>query len=83
MKDRADVEVDGLEAAEGALDAGQAFVGAHRIGGLESIGWNIGAQHVEAVERGFCGDRGVIARKAQRGIRDGDAEVLGDLTAPQ
>jgi len=70
MEDRTNVEVDGLEAAEGALDAGQALIGAHRISGIESIGWHIGAQHVEAVERGFCGDRGVIARDAQRVIRD-------------
>jgi hypothetical protein len=40
-------------------------------------------QHVEAVEHGFRGDRGVIAREAQGIVRDGDAEVLGDLAAPQ
>src|SRR5580704_19328994 len=83
MEDGTDVEVDGLEAAKGALDTGEAFVGAHRIGGIESIGWNAGTQHIEAVERGFCGDRGVIAREAQRIVGDGDAEVLGDLATTE
>src|SRR5258705_7308121 len=83
MEDRTNVEVDGLEAAKGALDTGQAFVGAHRIGSVENIGWNAGAQHVEAVERGFCGDRGVIAREAQGVVGDGDTEVLGDLAATE
>jgi len=81
MEDQTNVEIDGLEAAKGTLDIGQALVSAHRIGGIESIGWNARAQHVEAVERGFCGDCGVIAREAKRVIRDGDAEVLGDLAA--
>ena len=64
MEDRTNVEVDGFEVAEGRLDAGQVFVGAHRISGIESIGWNAGTQHVQAVERGFCSDRGVVAREA-------------------
>jgi hypothetical protein len=81
-KIRTNVEVEGLEAAEGALDTGRTFVGAYRIGGIESIGWNAGTQHIEAIERGFCGDRSVIACEAQRVIHDGDAEVLGDLAAP-
>jgi hypothetical protein len=38
MEDRTNVEVDGL--AERAFDTGQALLGAHRIGGVESIGWN-------------------------------------------
>src|ERR1700722_14735976 len=83
MEDGTDVEVDGLEAAEGPLDTGKALIGAHRIGGIESIGWNAGMQHVEAVERGLCGDRGVIAREVQRVVGDGDTEVLGDLAATQ
>ena len=43
MEDRTNVEIDGFEAAKGALDIGQALVSAHRIGGIESIGWNAGA----------------------------------------
>src|ERR1700692_1826106 len=83
MEDGTDVEVDGLEAAEGTLDAGKALVGAHRIGGIESIGWDAGMQHVEAVERGLCSDGGVVAREAQRVVGDGDTEVLGDLAATE
>src|SRR5437660_796130 len=83
MEDGTDVEVDGLEAAEGALDSGETLVGAHRIGGIESIGWNAGMQHVEAVERGLCGDRGVIAREAQRVVGDANMEVLANLATTQ
>src|SRR5258706_9259503 len=83
MEDGTDVEVDGLEAAEGALDTGEAFVGAHGVGGIERIGWKAGTQHVEAVEGGFWGDRGVIGREAQRVVGDGDTEVLGDLAATE
>jgi hypothetical protein len=52
---------------------------AHRVGSIESIGRNAGAQHGEAVERGFRRDRGVIAREPQLGVGDGDMEVLGDF----
>jgi hypothetical protein len=45
MKDRTNVEINGLEAAKGALDIGQALVSAHRIRDIESIGWHAGAQH--------------------------------------
>jgi hypothetical protein len=34
-------------------------------------GWHTGAQHVEAVERGFWGDGGMIVREAQRVVGDG------------
>ena len=61
VENRTDVEVCSLEAAKGALDTGEALVGTHRIGGIDSLGWHTGAQHVEAVERGLFGNRGVIA----------------------
>src|SRR5919197_4343716 len=77
--DRTNLEICGLEAAKGALDTGEALVGAHRIVGGERLGWHIGAQHVEAVERSLLGDRGLIAREAQRVVGDGDIEVLTDL----
>src|SRR5258707_7284725 len=79
--DRTNVEVCGLEAAKGPLDTGEALVSAHRISGVDSLGWHVGAQHVEAVERGLFGNRGVIAREAQLVVGDGEVEVLADLAA--
>ena len=38
MMDGPDLEIDGLEAAEGALDIGQAFVGADGRGAVEDSG---------------------------------------------
>ena len=35
MEDRTHMQIDGLEAAEGALDLGQALVGADRCGVIE------------------------------------------------
>ena len=55
--DGADVEVDRLEVAEGALDVGEALVGEHRVRGVEGLGRRRGAQDVEAVERRLAGDR--------------------------
>jgi len=42
----------------------------HCQAALRASAWSIGAQHVEAVERGFYGDRGVTAREARRVIRE-------------
>ena len=49
VEDRPDFEFDRLEAAEGALDPGEAFVGARPLVGGE-FGRHAGAQHVDAVE---------------------------------
>ena len=55
----------------------------HGIGGAEGVLRHIGAQDVEAVERGFGGDAGRIADEAQVIVGDGDLEVLGDLAAAE
>ena len=43
MVDRADLEIDGFERAEGALDPGESFVGEDRGRGVEHLGTDIGA----------------------------------------
>jgi hypothetical protein len=83
MVDGADVEVDRLERAEGALDVGEALVGEDRCAGIERLGRRRGAQDVEAVERRLAGDRRVVADEAERFLGDGQPEVLGDLTPSQ
>ena len=83
MEDRADIEVDGLQRTEGALDLSQALIRAHGGAGIEGLGRHGGAQDIEAVERRLGGDGGVIADKRKIVVADGDAEVLGDLAAAE
>jgi hypothetical protein len=73
--DRADLEVDGLVAAEGALDGCELLVGLDDVGGLEGRGLEgrgreAGAQHVDAVERRLGGDRGAVALEGEVGVRE-------------
>jgi len=42
VEDRAQFEVDGLEAAEGVLNAREALVGAHRVGGAQALLGQVG-----------------------------------------
>jgi hypothetical protein len=83
MEDRADIEVDGLQRTEGALDLSQALIRAHGGAGIEGLGRHGGAQDIEAVERRLGGDGGVIAGKRKIVVADGDAEVLGELAAAE
>ena len=57
MKHRTQLEIDGLQRAEGVLDAAETFVGAHCRGGVGLRGWQIGADHIDAVERGVAARR--------------------------
>ena len=47
------VEVVGFDDAEVAFDVGEVFVVGDDVGGLEGVGRDAGADHVEAVEAGF------------------------------
>src|ERR1700740_1140530 len=51
---------------EGVLDAAEAFVGAHRGGGIGLRGWQIGADHIDAVERGLSGNAEGVLGEAER-----------------
>jgi hypothetical protein len=53
MKDRSYVEIDALEAAEGALDLRQAFIGGNGAGNIEALGVQAGAQDINAVKVGL------------------------------
>ena len=79
MMDGPDFEIDGLEAAEGALDAGEVFIGPDGRGGVERFGLEVGAQDIDAVEHGFGVDLFGLARERQIVVGDGDGEVLGHL----
>ena len=65
--DRADLELGALEGAEGLLGVGELFVGADDVGRRERLGAEVGAQDVEAVERGL----GRRSRPACGGTRSG------------
>jgi hypothetical protein len=56
--DRADVEVDGLDRADGPLDQAEGFVAPDRGGVVERNGGQAGARNVEPVEGGLGGDLG-------------------------
>lgn len=73
------LEVDGLDAADGALDLGQAFVGPHAGVVIEGFGGKAGADHIDAVKARLGGDVVVLAREGEVGVRDGEREVLGHL----
>jgi len=72
-----DLEIDGLDAAEGTLHQAQGFVAAHCGGVVESAGGQAGAHDVEAVEGRFRGDFVGLAGKAEAGIGNVEGEVLG------
>ena len=69
MEDRSDLEIDGLDAAEGALDLGQALVGAHAGAVVEGLGGEAGADHVDAVEARLGVDLVVSCGRRRSGCR--------------
>ena len=81
LVDRPDVQIDGLQAAEGALDAGEALVGAdHAVGGQDFV-LDIGADDIEAVEPRLGGDPVGVAGEGEAVFANGDVEQLGELVA--
>ena len=77
--DRADVEVHGLQGAEGALDLGQALIGGDNGGCIERFSRDAGSQHIKTVEGRFLLDRGFVAGVSEGRIGNGQLEVLGHL----
>ena len=63
--DRADLEIDRLQAAERPLDQGERLVGAHRPDVVEGRGGQAGAHDVEPVQRRFGGDLPRLAGEAE------------------
>ena len=79
--DRPQVEIDSLEAAESALDPGEALIGADHVFGRQGFVLDAGADDIKAVEPGLVGDAGVVAGKGEAVFGDGDVEQLGELVA--
>ena len=61
LEDRADLQVYGLEAAEGPLHRTEAFVGAHATVGIEFGLRHAGAHHVQPIERRLSSNRRGVA----------------------
>ena len=79
--DRAKVQVDGLQATKGALDAGEVLVGADDTVGRQGFVLDAGTDDVKAVKPGFGGNAGGVAGKAEAVFGDGEVEQLGELVA--
>ena len=58
VMDGAQVQVVGFDDAEVAFDVGEVLVAADDPGGVEFVGGDAGAQHVDAVQGGFGVDAG-------------------------
>ena len=83
VPDGPDVQV-GVEGAEGTLDLGEGLVaGGDDLGGFQVAGLDAGAEHVDAVERGFGGDGVLVAGVAEVVLADVGPEVLDDLAPVQ
>src|SRR5256885_905857 len=81
MTDRANLEIDGLEASEGALDAGQILVGLHALGAAHRVGRQAGADDIEPVETGLSRDAVELAAPGEVAVANIEGEVLGHLVA--
>ncbi len=78
--DGTDLQIHGLQAAEGPFHRTQPLVGAHRAGTVELALRQAGADHVEAVEPGLGGDGSLIAPIGEDTVVvDGPREVLRHL----
>src|SRR5437763_15917661 len=78
---RSQVQIDSLETAEGALDAGEALIGADHALGRQGFVLDAGADDVKAVESRFLRDVGLVAAKGEAVFGDGDVEQLSELVA--
>src|SRR5271169_4482386 len=81
MVDRSQVQIDSLQAAKGALDAGEALIGADHALGRQGFVFDAGADDIKAVEPGLVGDAVGIAGKGEAVVTDSDVEQLGELVA--
>ena len=73
------VQIIGLDDAEVAFDVGEVLVAFDDPGGVEGVGVDAGAQHVDAVQVGFGVDAGLVATVGEGGVGDGGVEVLAHL----
>jgi hypothetical protein len=73
---RADLEIDGLDAAEGALHPGQGFVAAHGGRVVHDLEAEAGAHDIDAIRGGLGFDRVGFAREGEARIGDGQIEMF-------
>src|ERR1700757_1812929 len=80
---RTQFEIDGLQRAEGVLDAAETFVGTHRGSSVKLCRRQVGADHVDAVECGLGGNAEGVLGEAERLVGDADMEMLGHMAPSQ
>src|ERR1017187_1379185 len=73
------VQVVGLGDAEVPLDIFEVLVGGDGAGGIEGLGIDAGADHVDPVAGGLGGDLLLIAAPGETGAGDVADEMLADL----
>jgi hypothetical protein len=66
-----------------ACNAAETFVGAHCCGGIGVFGRQIGANHIDAVERGLGGDAEGVLGEVEGIVGDADVEMLGHMAPSQ
>ena len=64
------VQNGGLDDGEVAFDIGEVSCSFDDPGGVEALGVDAGAQHVDAVQVGFGVDAGLVAMVAEGGVGD-------------
>ena len=79
--DGADLEIDGLVAAERLPDPAQALAGPDGLFGREPVGGQIGAEDVDPVES--VGDLRRVVGPGEALLGDGGLEVLADVVATE
>src|SRR5665647_1427224 len=77
--DRAQVQVDALDGAEVAFDAGQTLVGGDNLGRVHLLGADGGADDVQPVHGRLGSDLVLVAGEGERVFGDGQGVVLGHL----
>ena len=81
VMDGADLEVDGLQGAEGALDLREGFVVAHAACAIETFRCDRGADDGDAIEGRLRGNGVFLAGKGHARVSDRQTHVLGHLVA--
>src|SRR3954449_7496289 len=70
VTDRSDLEIDGLQAAEGACDPREVLVGLHRLVGVEMLCRHAGADDIDPIKAGLFGDALGTALEREMAVAD-------------
>src|SRR5262249_6504165 len=79
--DWAEVQIDGLQAAEGAVDMGKVLVGTDNALGRQGFVLDAGTDGVKTIEPGLSSDACGVAGEAEAVFGDADVKQLGELIA--